>query len=138
MAQKKPDKTYTLEEFIESGVDDLITYTNFSLLSSISGLQIPSENLIFDYMTEMNQVAVNVRLTEAEFQKYKYKPKLMAFDVYGTTECYFIIMALNNIADVRDFTLRRLKMIEPSVIDNFMSYIYEANINLIDANRESL
>ena len=138
MAQKSPDETYTLEEFVESGVDDLITYNNFSLLESISGIEIPTENLIFDYMSEMNRASVNVLLTEAELQKYKYKPKLLAFDVYGTTECYFIIMALNNIVDVRDFTLKRLKMIEPSVLDELMGYIYEANINLIDANREML
>lgn len=138
MAEKTPDKTYTLDEFIDSGVDDLITYTNFSLLQSISGIQIPSENLIFDYMQEIKQASVTVILSESELQKYKYKPKLLAFDVYGTTECYFIIMALNNIIDVRDFTLKRLKMVEPSVLDQLMSYIYEANVNLINVNRETL
>lgn len=138
MAEKSPNTTYTLEEFIESGVDDLVTYNNFSLLESISGIEIPTENLIFDYMTEMKRASVTVKLTESEFQKYKYKPKLLAFDVYGTTECYFIIMALNNIIDVRDFTLKRLKMLEPSVIDELMGYIYEANINLINSNREIL
>ncbi len=138
MAQKTPDQTYTLEEFVESGVDDLITYNNFSLLESISGIEIPSENLIFDYMSEMKDIAVTVLLSEAELQTYKYKPKLMAYDVYGTTECYFIIMALNNIVDVRDFTLKRLKMIEPSVLDELMGYIYEANEKLIDANREMM
>lgn len=138
MAEKSPDKTYNLEEFISSGSDDLITYSNFSLLQSISGIQIPSENLIFDYMSELKQASVLVILSEAELQKYKYKPKLLAFDIYGSTECYFIIMALNNIIDVRDFTLKRLRMIEPSIMDELMGYIYEANINLINENRETL
>ena len=53
MADKTPDKTYTLEEFIESGLNDQITYNNFSLLENISNINIPTENVIFDYIDEL-------------------------------------------------------------------------------------
>ena len=78
MADKKPHKTYTLEEFIESGENDLLTYANFSLLEKISDIEIPTENIIFDYISEIKKAAVTVKLTENEFIKYKYKPKLLA------------------------------------------------------------
>lgn len=135
MADKKPHETYTLEEFVESGVSDLITYSNFSLLETISQIDIPTENLIFDYMDELQRVAVTVRLTDRELQKYKYKPKLLSYDIYGTTEAYFVIMALNNIIDVRDFSMNRIKMLKSETMKTLLGYIYNANLNLINSNR---
>lgn len=138
MSDKKPHKTYTLEEFIESGENDLLTYANFSLLEKISDIEIPTENIIFDYISEIKKAAVTVKLTENEFIKYKYKPKLLAFDVYGTTESYFVIMALNNIIDVKDFTLKKLLMLKSNTMNEIMGYIYDANTNLLRSNRENL
>ena len=138
MADKKPHKTYTLEEFIESGENDLLTYANFSLLEKISDIEIPTENIIFDYISEIKKAAVTVKLTENEFIKYKYKAKLLAFDVYGTKESYFVIMALNNIIDVKDFTLKKLLMLKSNTMNEIMGYIYDANTNLLRSNRENL
>ena len=81
---------------------------------------------------------MNYRMTDTEFSKYKYKPKLLAYDLYGSTESYFIIMALNNIIDVRDFTLKKLKLLQTETMSTLLSYIYEANTSLINANRDNL
>lgn len=131
-------KTYTIEDLITEGQGDIVTYTKFSLLEKIGDITIPTENIIFDYMDEIKEVAVTVRLTDTEFHKYKYKPKLLAFDVYGTTESYFIIMALNNIIDVRDFKSKRLKMLRKGTMSEIVSRIYSANTNMIKANRQNI
>lgn len=128
-------KTYTVEDLVKLGPIDDVTYTKFSLLTNLSNIQIPSQNIIFDYMDEMEKLAVNVYLTEAEYQKYKYKPKLLSYDIYGTTEAYFVIMALNNIIDVRDFTMKKLKMLKRDALDFVLGSIYTANENLINQNR---
>lgn len=131
-------KTYTIEDLITEGQGDIVTYTKFSLLEKIGDITIPTENIIFDYMDEIKEAAVTVRLTDTEFHKYKYKPKLLAFDVYGTTESYFIIMALNNIIDVRDFRSKRLKMLRKGTMSEIVSRIYSANTNMIKANRQNI
>jgi len=132
------DKTFTIEQLINEGVSDMVTYTNFSLLSPLGDIIIPSENIIFDYMPEIKKMAVNVKLSDAEYHKYKYKPKLLAYDVYGTTESYFIIMALNNIIDVRDFNFKKIKMLKSDVMNQFISDIYSANRTMIKANRQDI
>lgn len=131
-------KTYTIEDLITEGSTDIVTYTKFSLLEKIGDMTVPTENIIFDYMDELKKLSVNVRLTDNELLKYKYKPKLLAFDVYGTTESYFVIMALNNIIDVRDFKMKRLKMLKKDAMSEIISYIYSANTDLIKANRQHL
>lgn len=128
-------KTYTVEDLVKLGPIDDVTYTKFSLLTNLSNIQIPSQNIIFDYMDEMEKLAVNVYLTETEYQRYKYKPKLLSYDIYGTTEAYFVIMALNNIIDVRDFTMKKLKMLKRDALDFVLGSIYTANENLINQNR---
>lgn len=138
MADPKIHETYTIEELIDAGSNDTVTYSNFSLLERINDIEIPTENIIFDYLTELKAVSVNVNLTESEYLKYKYKPKLLSYDVYGTTEAYFIIMAINNIIDVRDFTMKRIKMIKSDLMNEIIGYIYNSNYNMIRANREYL
>jgi hypothetical protein len=64
-----------------------------------------------DYIDELrNDYCVNVELSDDELARYKYRPKLLAYDIYGSQEIYFLILILNDICSTKEFTFSKLKL----------------------------
>lgn len=124
-----PQKTTTIEEFIESGNGVTLTYFNLSFLDMVSnGTWVAIRNAVSDYMDELRNAAVNVELTYEQQLAYFYKPKLLCYDVYGNPELYFIILLMNDMADVKEFTKPIIKMLKKEHMSELMGYIYNAEI----------
>lgn len=134
-----PEKTATIEEFIDMKETDDITYAQFSILVKCIGdnsvVQYAQDNIIYDYMNELLESAVEYELTDDEYVKYRYKPKLLAYDLYGSTEIYFVIMALNGMCNIKDFTKRKLKLLYRSRLIELLNEIYSAESEYIKYNR---
>ena len=100
-----PEKTTTIESFVQSGKSVTISYFSLSFIDMVSnGSWVSVLNVINDYIPELLDEAVTVELTTEQQQVYFYKPKLLCYDVYGNPELYFIILLLNDMSDVKEFT----------------------------------
>lgn len=126
MITKDVKTTSTIEEFIEYKSSDILTYSNFCFGNKESKYINIDRNILNDYIDELKLLALDVELTNEEYIKYKFKPKLLANDIYGTTEVYFVIMALNQICNVKDFNMRRLKLLSKQNMKKVLTYIYNA------------
>lgn len=132
---------HTVEEFIDSNDGSRsITYHNFSILEQkeIDGetFQFIDLNIIDDYIEELRQIAIPIQLTDKELLKYSYNPGLLAYDIYGSTELEFVILKLNGIIDPKDFDFPTIKLIEPDILEETLSNIYNAETTYINNNRE--
>lgn len=67
-------------------------------------------SILDKYHNELQKHAVTVKLTDEEFAKYKYKPKLLCYDVYNNLDMAPLILRLNHMTSVIDFTKQELKM----------------------------
>lgn len=144
LSTNKVEETYTVEDFIELGksLDDM-QYSKFAILSkAVSDVENPlifaEHNVIYDYEEEFKSLALSVEMTDAEFTKYKYKPKLLAYDLYGSTELYFTILFLNGIYDIKDFNRKNIKLIKKDNMFELLESIYNAEKNYININRSSI
>lgn len=138
-----PDTTYTISQFISMKDNDNITYKNFSILQRSSkepNIMYSIENVIYDYMEEIKQYRKLVAVSDIDKIKYKYKPKLLAYDIYGSTETYFIIMALNGLHNIKDFDLRDnlFWALAPTDMQNLMNTICRAEAEHLTLNRNAL
>ena len=136
-----PDKTSTVEEFINAGISDEMTYNNFSILfrsSQQDNIILSANNIIYDYMDEIKPYIVNVSLSEEEYIKYRYKPKLFAYDIYGSTELFFVVMAVNGIYDIKDFNRRNIKALYKKQLFELLNQMYNAESGYIQKNRSDL
>ena len=124
------------------GDTDDITYANFSILVKCIGensiVQYAQDNIIYDYLPELNERTVTLTMTDNEFIKYRYKPKLLAYDLYGSTEVYFVIMALNGMCNIKDFNKKKLKLLYKSDLLELLNEIYSAESGYILYNRVHL
>lgn len=130
--------TSTVEGFIKSSGINTIHYDNLSLLEKFGNNLMVSHNIINDYIDELDNIAVNVTLSDSEFNKYVYKPKLLAYDIYGSTELYFVILAMNNICNVKEFNFRKVKMLKAQDLEKFISAIYNSEKRTLEMNRDKI
>lgn len=129
-----PQNTTTIEEFIESGNSVTIQYHNLSFLDMVSnGTYATVLNVVNDYIKEMSSAAVTVELDTKQQFTYFYKPKLLCYDMYGNPELYFIILLLNDMADVKEFTKSKIKMLTREHMSTLLTSIYNAERDAINA-----
>lgn len=129
-----PENTTTIEELIDSGKGITISYFNLSFLDMVNnGTWVSVLNVISDYITELNSVSVNVELTQEQQQVYFYKPKLLCSDIYGNPELYFIILLMNDMADVKEFCKTKIKMLKKDHMSTLLTYIYNAEKSYISS-----
>ena len=122
-----PQNTSTIEEFINSGSGITITYYNLSFNDMLSnGTVVSVHNVISDYLDELKDSAVYVSLNQDQQFKYMYKPKLLCSDLYGNPELYFIILLLNDMADVKEFTKPVIRMLSKNNMSELLTLIYNA------------
>lgn len=139
----EPQLTYTLNQFIALKDVDRIVYRRYSIIQrSLTNEELLYciDNVIHTYMDEMKKKRKIVSVTESERIKYAYKPKLLAYDVYGSTELFFILLALNGMCNMKQFDLieRKFFALTPQDCAQFMSDIYNAEGDYLKLNRTSL
>ena len=131
--------TCTLEGFINyKDIDSNIYYSNLSIFEkSIDGESVLlSYNVLNDYIDEIMDMTVTVTLTDEEYIKYQYNPKLLAYALYGSTEYYYIILFVNSMASVKEFNKRKIKLLRPKDLSEILSSIYSSEESFISKARE--
>ena len=141
MALSGDQTTYYLSDFIGYKSDSNLNYYNFTILakSDDSKLFFTIKNVLDDYMDELTELSVECTLSDEEVIKYKYKPWLLAYDIYGNTELYFIILFLNNLFDTSEFEdIKTLKLLKSATLTEALNKIFNSESSFIQNNREEV
>lgn len=121
-----PEKTYTLEQFIKSKPLSEISYDLLSVFQKIDDIYIITYNVLDDYRKELFSLTKNVILSEDDFEKYEQAPQLLAYDIYGSTELFFIILYINKMYDIKQFKKKTIKLLYPDALSKILSQIYKS------------
>ena len=144
LSTTKIEETYTVEDFIELGkeIDD-IQYSKFSILAKaatdvVNPILYATHNIIYDYEEEFKKLSLTIDMTDEEYTKYRLKPKLLSYDVYGSTEIFFVILFINGMCNIKDFDRKTIKLIRKDTMIELLEAIYNAEQNYILTNRSSV
>ena len=132
----KTTETHTLSEFIDIGNNNHeINYIDITFNENRDGLEFVVKVLLDDYVEDLLDMTVNVDVTSEEVQKYKYNPKMLSYDLYGSTSFFYVILRLNNLCNIHDFDIssKKLKLLPKTIMSKVVSLIYSDNKNAIDA-----
>ena len=120
----------TLTEQIESAKELEISYRTLHekaiLKDSVSGrnIQIPFSSFTNKYKDFLNTIVVTVSLTDEEKARYRYKPKLVSYDLYGTTEFWNDILIINNFFSISEFQPNEtMKVYDPNKLKDYINEI---------------
>ena len=134
----KSDETITVQDFIAMRNSDEITYYNFSIVEYLNGYDMFITNVLYDYEEELRDLSVFIKLTDVERIRYKYKPYLFAYDLYGTREMAFIIMMLNGIIDPKEFDYNKIRVLRYNELTTIINRIGAINEDYINKNKSKL
>ena len=128
-----PNKTSTIEEFISFKNDNTFSYHNMSFRDNYGNISYPIKNIIDDYKDELMELVLDdVVLSDTEYLKYRYKPRLLANDIYDNPDLDFIILAINGICNMKEFDSKNIRLIKLDDLNNFLTAIFNANKDDID------
>ena len=131
--------TSTLESFINyKNLDNNVYYKDLSIFEkSIDGKSVLlTYNILNDYRKEIFDFVIPITLTDEEFQKYQYQPKKLAYDLYGSTEYYYMILFINSMTNIKEFNRRRINLMRAKDMSNVLSAIYSSESEYIERTQQ--
>ena len=123
----------TIEENIENIESAKISHRSLNSVSFIKNiksediLKIPFNPIYNKYKDFFDKVTVDIPLTEEEQKKYRYSPKRVSLDMYGTVHYWSIILYINDSPSVIDFTPERLRIVYNDRIEEVINEIMILN-----------
>jgi hypothetical protein len=140
-----PSETYTIDQFIACQSDTDINYKNLSFVDKIQYKELSRDihystyNVVSDYIDELrDEYCVNVVLSDKELNQYMYRPKLLCQKIYGSGEIAYIILVINDMYSVKQFTKSNILMPRKDVMKLICKYIYNSNYTAITKYNKNL
>jgi hypothetical protein len=115
----------TIQEYIlEFNNEELVCSSFFlkQVFSSQNNLKmlVNFDNLILKYMPELDDIKIKVSLSNEEYAKYKFNPKALSYDIYGTTELWFLILEANDLHSSTEFNSQTIYLFRSNIIDKLI------------------
>lgn len=73
--------------------------------------------LLTRYVDLISDYIIDVEMTEEEFKQFRYQPKALSLEHYGTTELWSSILSINNMDSVVEFNKKKLKLFRNDIMD---------------------
>lgn len=112
---------YSLKELLSYGKsNDTISFETLSIYDDLYNY-----NCIYDYLDILMKSSVTVKLEDEECAKYKFRPRLLSYNIYGDPEYFYIILIINNITSSKEFDLenKKIKLIKKEILSEILSTI---------------
>lgn len=140
-------KRSTIQSVIEEGLELKLTIKDLAfkeIIENSSGEKfvVNMFNLYEKYYELLLDHATIVVLTDEEYRKYRYNPRLLSKDLYGTPELHYMLLRLNYVYSIINFDFREVRVFRTNIntllneimvmesedyIDNEMSILKKIN-----------
>lgn len=94
-------------------------------------------SLFSKYRNELATYLYKVNFTNEEYSRYRYNPKKLSYDLYGTTELWFLILYANQLYSISQFDMRSLYIYDGTVF-NAISHIIDLESPFTDINESEV
>lgn len=130
MAKFSNRQVSTIQGAINHGMSQNLRYGTYHYVTVIRNeqtgeiIRVPSMSLMNKYRYYLKEiVTIKFKITDEEFRKYKYAPKRLSFDLYGTTEYWSALLELNNCLSIIDFNNQWIYAYDPLRINEYVNEI---------------
>ena len=139
--RKDNEDVATIDDTITDGKQVEFTDYNMSLLRSLDTedgrIEYPYTSILEDYLDELKNMCDKYEMTDEQYRRYKYRPDLFSYDIYGRSDYEFVILLVNGINVEKDFNKKTVNYIDPDNIDTILSYIRNASEEAFNRNRDT-
>ena len=127
----------TIQDIISAGKELKICNRELSLKSVLVNSAdekyiVNMSNLFEKYYELLLENTVIVVLTDEEYLKYRFKPKVLSYDLYGTKELHYLLLRLNYVYSVINFDFKELRVFNTNIIALLNEIMILENDTLIE------
>lgn len=130
MAKYSNRQVSTIQGAIAYGMTQDVRYGTYHEMTLIQNeqtgeiIRVPAMSLMNKYRHFLQEiVTVKFKMSDEEFRKYKYAPKRLSFDLYGTTEYWSALLELNNCLSISDFNKQWIRAYDPKRLPSYVNEI---------------
>ena len=127
-----PDNANYIDDFIDAGQNLAFGHEKYMLKyqTEQSKIVVPMQSLIQKYRGAFRKYIVEYEMTDKEFERWKYNPKRMCKEMYGTPELWTEILFINHMVGITEFKKQTVKLYTLGIIDaiNELLMIYKMDI----------
>jgi hypothetical protein len=127
----------TIQDIISTGKELKICNRELSLKSVMTNSAnekyvVNITNLFEKYYEILLDNTVIVVLTDEEYLKYRFKPKVLSYDLYGTKELHYMLLRLNYVYSVINFDFKELRVFNTNILNLLNEIMILENENYIE------
>ena len=127
----------TIQDIISAGKELKICNRELSLKSVVTNSAnekfiVNIANLFEKYYEILLDNTVIVVLTDEEYLKYRFKPKVLSYDLYGTKELHYMLLRLNYVYSVVNFDFKELRVFNTNILNLLNEIMILENENYIE------
>lgn len=114
----EPDKKATVDEFIRAGKRLSLSHESTMLKYKLDeDTIIPMQSIFQKHMSAFQKYIFDYEMSDSEFSRWQYQPKLVSRELYGTPELWSDLLFINNMTSCVEFNKRNVKLFQTSIID---------------------
>lgn len=133
------DSASTIDDHIAYGKELEVSHDRLHLKATFrtngDKVIINYSSILDKYMDYLQAIIETVKLTDDEYIKYKFQPKRLCYDYYGSVDLWSSILRINNLTSASQFTSQTIKVFTPDVF-NVLNEIINIERNSIEENRQ--
>ena len=127
----------TIQDIISAGKELKMCNRELSLKSVLVNSAdekyiVNMSNLFEKYYEILLENTVIVVLTDEEYLKYRFKPKVLSYDLYGTKELHYMLLRLNYVYSVINFDFKELRVFNTNILSLLNEIMILENENYIE------
>lgn len=127
----------TIQDIISTGKELKICNRELSLKSVMTNSAnekyvVNIANIFEKYYEILLDNTVIVVLTDEEYLKYRFKPKVLSYDLYGTKELHYMLLRLNYVYSVINFDFKELRVFNTNILNLLNEIMILENENYIE------
>lgn len=126
----------TMMEYVENYSSEELTNGNLYFQQVFKDKQgqkiiVNDQSIMLRYLPEFLTIKKKYTFTDLEYRKYRFNPKRLSYDLYGTTELWSVILGLNELISTVQFDLRTVYVFPSYVVERIkrMLTLEEENKN---------
>lgn len=127
----------TIRDIIDYGLEEKMTVRELSLKETVTNsagelFVVNLFNLFEKYYELLLDNTVIATLSEEEYKKYRFNPRLLSQDLYGTRELHFMLLRLNYVYSVTEFDFTEVRVFKSNITSLLNEIMVLESENYID------
>lgn len=116
-AMLNKDSSFSFQEWI---YDNELVEDDVILNKNLDYIKLCEENVLDRHSYFLEKYVITIDLTDEEYRKYRCNAHRLAYDTYGTTALWFIILGINELYSESEFNMRKIKLFKASVMQRLI------------------